>query len=176
MSNRDLIAIGKIVGAHGVAGGIKIFPLTDFPERFRLMAELVVYGEDLTQITVLTVRELKVIAGKSIVVALTEELKDRESAEALKGNLIMIPPEERIALEEGEYWVDDLIGIRVYEKRSSRYLGKVHSMLATGPVDVYVILDEDGKEHYIPAVSEFIKNVDIDNQVMEIELIEGLWE
>ncbi|ADE56690.1 MULTISPECIES: ribosome maturation factor RimM [Aminobacterium] len=176
MENRNLVTIGRIVGVHGLRGGIKIFPLTDFPQRFFTMKNLAVYGEDEKPLAVLTVQDMKFLDGKGIIVAETRELQTPKSAESLKDCLIKITSEERYSLEEGEYWIDDLIGMKVFEKGSGRYLGMVHNVFFAGENDIYTVISDDGKEHFIPAVSEFIKKVDIDNRVMEVEMIEGLWE
>ena len=176
MENRNLVTIGRIIGVHGIRGSIKIMPLTDFPRRFLMMESLAVYGEDDSLMTVLSIEKIRIAENKGVLIADTIELQTVEEAECLRGGLIKIPEEERYALEEGEYWVDDLIGVDVYEKTTNCYLGKIKDVFSAGEMDIYAVISEDGKEHFIPAVSEFIKEVDIENQNMKIELIEGLWE
>ena len=55
-------------------------------------------------------------------------------------------------------------------------LGKVTEVLHTGEFDIYQVLTEDGKTRYIPAVSDFIRNIDLQKGIMEVVLLEGLWE
>lgn len=75
-------------------------------------------------------------------------------------------------LEENEYFIKDLVGIKVYTEEGS-FLGTLVEVLKTGANDVYVIKTEE-REILIPAIKEVVKKIDIDNKVMVVHLLEGL--
>ena len=107
------VTIGRVLGAHGVRGEIKVLPLTDFPERFLGMARLEVFRPAGRLMASLTVRSLRFHEAKGLFLVETEEIGDRDGAEDLKGGVVMIKASERVPLPEGSYWVDDVVGLRV---------------------------------------------------------------
>jgi 16S rRNA processing protein RimM len=123
------------------------------------------------------VRTLRVVqvrehGGKGELIV-RSDISDRNEAERLAGLLVLIDPEERVVLPEGVFWVDDLIGLQVLDADGG-VLGVVEDFIS-GANEVYVIRDEHGKSHYIPAVGEFVKSIDVSSEAITVKLIEGLW-
>ncbi len=176
MGSDELITVGRIVGPHGVKGTLKLQPLTDYPDRFHEMPQLQVYSKEGNLICSLSVRNVRTLESKGYLIIDTDEINDRDSAEALRGALIKIPESEKHALSEGEYWVDDIIGLKVVNSETGEELGHVINVLEVGENDVYEVRSTDGKEKHIPAVSQFIKKIDLDNKTIEVEIIEGLFD
>jgi len=87
---------------------------------------------------------------------------------------VLIEPEDRVPLPEGSFWVDDLIGLSVVDN-GGEVLGVVENILSTGGKELYEIRDGNGKLHYIPAVDDFVKEIDLSSGKIRVELIEGLW-
>lgn len=170
------VLIGRIVGAQGLRGELKIHALTDNPARFFDMDTIRLYGSDGTLRSELTLLSVRFLDSKGIVVAGTKEVKDRSGAEALVGTTVEILPEERYPLEEGAFWVDDLLGMTAVDHSTGDVLGTVSDVFPAGENDLYVVRDETGTDHFIPAVREFIAGVDLEKREMRISLIEGLWE
>lgn len=170
------VLIGRIVGAQGLRGELKIHALTDNPARFFDMDTIRLYGSDGTLRSELTLLSVRFLDSKGIVVAGTKEVKDRCGAEALVGTTVEILPEERYPLEEGAFWVDDLLGMTAVDHSTGDVLGTVSDVFPAGENDLYVVRDETGTDHFIPAVREFIAGVDLEKREMRISLIEGLWE
>lgn len=173
---KNRVRIGRILGPQGVRGELKILALTDLPERFLSMEKMRVFtGEGVfrTELTLLSARRVE---HKGLIVAETEEISSRSEAEGLVGNFIEIEPEERYALDEGEFWIDDLLGMTAVNAESEETLGTVRDVASAGEQDIYVIRDENGKDHYIPAVKEFIREVNLEKRQISIALMEGLWE
>jgi len=166
------ISIGYISAAHGVKGEVRIVPLTDFPERFDQMDVLNLYldGKLLRNLKVLLVRKHE---GKGELI-IESDIQNRDEAELLVGASVLIDPDERVLLPEGSYWIDDLIGLQVVDK-NGEVLGVVENLLSTGGKEVYEIKDGNGRLHYIPAVDDFIKDIDLPAGKIRVELIEGLW-
>jgi len=103
------------------------------------------------------------------------DISDRNEAERLVGASVLIEPEDRVPLPEGSFWVDDLIGLSVVDIKG-KVLGVVEGLLSTGGKELYEIRDENGKRHYVPAVEDFVKEIDLASGRISVELIEGLWE
>ena len=157
-------------------GRLKILPLTDSPERFETMESMAVYGADGAHRVTVTPTSIRWVPGRKILVVETEEIRKREAAESFLGHFIEVMPDERYQLEEGAYWVDDLIGLSVKEEGTDRSLGVLSDVLAAGENDLYAVRDHEGKEHYIPAVKEFVSAVDLEKGEIRVMLAEGLWE
>jgi len=102
------------------------------------------------------------------------DVSDRDEAEKLVGASVLIEPEDRVPLPEGSFWVDDLIGLSVVDN-GGEVLGVVENILSTGGKELYEIRDGNGKLHYIPAVDDFVKEIDLSSGKIRVELIEGLW-
>ena len=172
-SIKGKISIGYVSAAHGVKGEVRIVPLTDFPERFDHMDVLCLYlnGELTRRLNVSRVRRHE-SRGELII---ESDVSDRNEAERLVGASVLIEPEDRVPLPENSFWVDDLIGLSVVDKEG-KVLGVVKNLLSTGGQEIYEIRDENGKLHYIPAVENFIKEIDPASGRIIVELIEGLWE
>lgn len=166
--------IGKIVGAHGVNGTMLLLPLTDFPERFLNMKEL-----DLAKpgkpLQTLIIRKLIPYEGKGTFFLHAEGINDRDTAESFKGSIITIPDKERAELSEDEYWVGDIIGLKVIENSTGLELGTIEEVIFTGSNDVYLIKTTDGAVKPIPAVAEAINKVDIAEGIIMVTIPEGLW-
>ena len=166
------VLIGRVVSAHGLRGELEVVPLTDFPERFEEMESVALYkgGQFLRNVAVLGVR-----IGKKGTLTLSTDLGSREEAEACARAEIRIAPDERVELPPGSFWVDDLIGLRVEDDRGYA-LGTVTDFLDGGANELYEIRGSDGKMRYIPAVAEFIREIDLNGRRLVVSLIEGLWE
>ncbi|MBN1333714.1 MAG: 16S rRNA processing protein RimM [Synergistales bacterium] len=176
MSVEELVVIGKILGPHGINGLIKIQPLTDFPERFQRMVQLEIYYPQGQFYGDLHLEEIRYLNNKGYFIARLQGISSRNEAETLKGYLVKIPKGQRVTLEKGNYWVDDIVGLQVVLHEQGTPLGKVTEVLHTGEFDIYQVLTEDGKTRYIPAVSDFIRNIDLQKGIVEVLLMEGLWE
>ncbi len=157
------VRIGRIVGVHGIRGEIKILALTDNPARFLDMRSLSVYRSDGTPQSELTIESVRLVENKGLIVARVKEISDRDSAEEAVGGYVEIPPGERYQLEEGAFWIDDLLGMAVLETGSDMPLG-VSDVMPAGENDLYAVRDEKGVDHFIPAVKEFIAGVDLEKE------------
>ena len=167
------ISIGYVSAAHGVKGEVRIVSLTDFPERFDRMDALDLYldGALVRRLNVSRVRRHE-SRGEFII---ESDVPNRSEAQLLVGTTVLIDPQDRVHLPEGSFWVDDLIGLSVVD-RGGKVLGEVEDLFSTGGREIYEIRDENGKRHYIPAVEDFIKEIDTASGRIIVELIEGLWE
>jgi len=162
----DLIEVGQIVNTHGVKGEVKInswiddlYEFEDFENYYYKK------GEEYIKLT-----PGKVRFHKNCAIIKFEEIKDMNEAETCKG--IILYTEKNENLPENVYYVKDLLGIKVLADGAE--IGEISDVLKTGANDVYSIKTAEGKFAYIPAVKEFVKNIDVENRIMEINLIEGI--
>ena len=177
MVDDKLIEIGRISGPHGLKGEFKVIPLTDFPERFKDMKTLNLYDPESGQfLRTLDVKQVRNRPEKGHVLILASEICYVDQAEALRGSLIKIGKDEMVDLPEGEYWVDDLVGLDIVDYDSGEKLGVLVEIATTGASDLYFVDCCDGKKRHIPAVKEFIKEIDMEQGKISVHLIEGLWD
>lgn len=167
--------IGKVVGAHGVNGTMLILPLTDYPERFFAMKELVLDKPGKPRRT-LKVIKISPYEGKGTLFLQAEGVTDRDQAETVKGSVITVADEERVGLSEDEYWIDDIVGMSVAEEATGKLLGRVEEIIFTGSNDVYLVRTGDGKLLPIPATGDAVRGVDVKNGTMTVVIPEGLWD
>lgn len=158
-----LIKIGKIVSPHGIKGQIKVY---NYSRRDRF--------EDISEITIdkETFNIESITSVKNMVILKVHGIDDRNSAEALRGKDVFMDEKYLDELKEDEYLIRDLIGLDVFRDESSS-IGKVIDVLQYGSSDTYEIKLNNGKMAYIPAVKEFIKDVDLEKGIT-IETIPGL--
>ena len=167
------IAVGRILGAHGVAGYLKVQPLTDFPERCKKLARVLVQLERHS-------KELNVeraaLHGRFWRIKFAG-IENREEAAALRGGIIMISPEERVPLPRGSYYHDQLIGLMVYNS-SGEKLGRLDKVLPGAAHDHYLIGEagSDKKEFLLPAVKEFVLEIDLAGKKLIADPPAGLLE
>ena len=96
-----------------------------------------------------------------------------EEAEKYRNLYIKILRDQEEELEEGSYYVVDILGCKV-NTDTNQELGKVVDVFQTGSNDVYVVKDEQGKQILLPAIKQVIKNVDVKNKIIIVHLLEGL--
>ncbi|MCC7431706.1 16S rRNA processing protein RimM [bacterium] len=174
MSNSEkteLITIGKVSKAHGIKGEIKIIPLTTYPERFNDLEKVFVEFENEV------VKEFKIekvrVSTEAIFLKF-EGINDRNEAEKFSKAYISIVENDLVSLEEGEFFVFEIIGLSV-ETVEKEFLGVVTDVMAVGDCDVYVVEREsDNKEFLIPATKEFVVSIDFEAEKITIKPIPGL--
>lgn len=154
--------MGRIVGAFGLQGELKVEPLTDFLERLQKGARLRLKGDwvEVTGFRLHKNRPLLRLSGITTV----------DQAEALQWELLHSEDASRPPLEDDEFFTSDLIGMEVWTT-DGQQLGHVDEVMATPAHDVLQV----GKI-LIPAVKAFVKDVDLDHDRLTVQLIPGMLE
>lgn len=163
------IRIGLIINTHGIKGELKLNALTDDLERFKDLDY--VYLEK-------TGKKHQVLGVKYIKdnpILKLEGIDSIDQAELYKNTYLSIDKEQLVDLPDGAYFIFDLIDCKVYDLNDN-YIGVVKDVLTYAANDVYLIKTESKKEVMIPAIKEFVKDIDIDNKVIKIDPIEGMIE
>lgn len=167
MTEKRFIECGKIINTHGCRGGLKAESWCnsekDLAELERVFWRV---GSEYEQHKV-----IKASIFKQFVILELEGIDDMDKAMLLK-NKTLYALREDFALEEGEFFLADMIGLDVIDADSGVKYGKLSEIINRGASDIYVVATENG-ERMIPAVDEFIISVDIEKGVF-VRVIEGM--
>lgn len=165
----DLLRVGVISSTHGIKGEVKVFPTTDDPGRFTELKQVLldIGKEKLT----LEIEGVKFF--KQMVILKFKGIDNINDIEKYRGKDLLIPRDEAIELEEGEYFIYDLIDSDVYSDEGES-LGKLTEIMTGAANDVYVITMPDGKELLLPSIKECILNIDADNKKIIVHVLKGL--
>ena len=167
------LAVGRVSRPHGVRGELRVVLLTDYPGRLGQHAYFYLASPDSPEM-VRRYQVEKLRHHKKVLLLKLGGCDDRNGAEELRGQLVQIPTEEAVPLEEGEYYDFQLIGVKV-EAESGESLGQVVEVLKTGANDVYIVRGSWG-EVLLPAVKDVVLELDIEARQMVVNLLPGLLE
>ena len=183
----EYFQVGVITQTHGLRGEVKVFPTTDDPARFGQLEEVLLYPpEDKFGIGIAAqekpIRTLAIERArffKQFVILKFRGLDRIEDVENLARCRLCVMRRDAAPLEENEYYIADLIGCLVVCAQDSqclpgRELGIVKDVLQTGANDVYVVGTPSGEEVLLPVILDCIRNVDIKNCVITVNVMEGL--
>lgn len=162
----DFLAVGRIVGPHGVRGEIKVEVMTDFPARFEPGSTLWVEGVE-ASCQVVSARP-----HKRFLLVRLDRFGDRTQVESLRGRHFQVPRGQAMLLPEGEFYSDELQGLLV-ETVEKVELGTLVEVVWTGANEVYIVEGPFG-ELLLPAIAEVVQAVDLQNGRMVVQLLPGL--
>ncbi|HEX5708035.1 MAG TPA: ribosome maturation factor RimM [Pyrinomonadaceae bacterium] len=169
----ELVAVARIVKTRGIRGEVAADLLTDFPERFEWLEELIAVRP--TGARERLAVESHWLHGTRVVLKF-ENYDSPESAQSLVGCELAVPESEAVELEEGEFYEWQLVGCRV-ETVEGRALGEVKELLRTGgEAPVLIIDDGRGREHLVPLAESICVEIDTARKVIRVDAPEGLLE
>ena len=159
------VNIGKIVNTHGIRGELKVVPTTDFPEeRFAAGAAVnLTYAKKTETFTIAHVR-----VHKGCLLVSFKGISNITEVEKYKDCVLWVEAEH----EDDDFYYDELIGCQVYA--SGELIGEVSEILETQAHEILRVVRENGKDVLIPYVENFILDVDIDENRIDVSLIEGM--
>ena len=165
----DVLEIGQIVNTRGLRGEVKVNSFSEDPQRFEKVKSIYVKkGKELVEYEI-----ERVTYVKNQVVLKLKGVNKIEYAEELRNSYIYIKREDLGDLPENTYYIADLIGLDVYEENGN-LLGKVDDIFSTKSNDVYVVRTEKGELKYLPSIPEVLKDIDLPNKKIIVNLIKGL--
>ena len=159
----ELIEAGIIVNTHSRHGQVKLQTWADTPDFLTGFKYFYIDGEP--------VKVLSAKVHKTCVIAEIDGVIDIDSAIKMKNKIISVKKED-IQLEEGRYFITDLIGLSVFDVDTGKEIGKISDVLSLPSNEVYVINGE--REILVPAVPEFVIETNIKEGFVKIRFIEGL--
>lgn len=162
----EFIQVAKIINSHGIKGAVKVFLLTSNVERFKKKCNF--YIDKSTVVTVKSVRKV----SEDIAILEFNEYNNINDILKFKNLGLFVDENDVDELSDGEYYIYKLIGLDVFDQNDN-IVGKLKNVLSTLANDVYEI-DYKGQSVYVPAVSQFVENVDIENNKITIKFLEGM--
>lgn len=165
----EYIEIGQIVNTNGLKGIVKVNPFTDDINVFEQIKYVYIdFKNELKKVKIEQVRY-----NKNQVLLKLEGIDSIEEAEKYRTCYIKIEKKKQEDLGEDTYYIVDLIGLTVFSTEGEN-LGIIDDVFPTGSNDVYVVKDNLGKQILIPAIADVVKEVDLKNKKMIVNLIPGL--
>lgn len=160
---KQYLEAGKVTSTHGVRGEVRIQPWTNSPE---FLSGFKVLYIDNSPMNVLSSR-----VHKSAVITLFEGIDTIDNAVRLKNKTVYINRND-VNLDKGEHFITDLIGFEAIDEANGCVLGRITDIIPLNPHNVYVI--SGTREILVPAVPDFVKNIDTAAGRITFRLIEGM--
>ncbi|MBO5113558.1 MAG: ribosome maturation factor RimM [Lachnospiraceae bacterium] len=161
--------VGIISSTHGVRGEVKVFPTTDDMKRFKKLKEVLLDTGKET----LTLEIEGVKFFKQFVILKFKGYDNIDDIVKYRGKSLFVPRENAVKLQKDEYFIADLIGLKVVNEDGS-FTGVLKDVMETGANDVYIVESQDGKEVLIPAIKDCILQVDFEKEQVLVHLLDGL--
>ena len=152
---QEFLEIGQIVNTFGIKGMVKVKPFTDDITRFD------------------NLKKVYIESNKDMVLIKFKGIDKVEDAELLRNSYLKVNRQDEPELDEGTYYIVDLIGLDVYSDEG-KLLGKLDDVFNSGSCDIYVVKDELGKQLLLPAISDVIKEINLDEKKIVAHLLKGL--
>ena len=167
MKRSQFLECGKIINTHGVRGGVKLESWCDTPNDLASLEKVFLKNGD----EYIRHKVKKSSIFKQFVLFELDGINDINTAEMLKGTIVYADRDD-ISIDEDAFFIADIIGLPVIDIATGDEIGKLSDVLNLGASDLYEINTKNGKK-LIPAVPEFIKEVDLEKGIF-VALIEGM--
>ena len=178
MEKKELILIGEIVAASGIKGEVRVKSYSQSPERFGELDGVILSKQGDSEedgigslVAAYNIERARV-QGRMAVVKF-RGVEDRNTAETLVGFKANIREEDLEELPEDSYYIRDLKGLYVFDDSTGQAVGTLKDVIQNSAQDIYVIETEKG-DALVPAVKEFIREVNIEEGIIRINFIEGM--
>lgn len=167
---KKFLEVGKIVSTHGLSGELKVEPWCDDGSFLCKFKNLYFDVNGAEKIKVLSAK-----VHKNIVLMKIYGVDSVEQAELLRGKVLFIDRND-VTLSKGEHFIQDILGLDVFDVDTNFCYGKITDVLKTGANDVYQITDAANKNYLVPAIKEVVCEVDIDNNLIKIRPMKGIFD
>jgi 16S rRNA processing protein RimM len=165
---RVFLTLGTVIGAHGLAGELKVRPVTDLPEQFEHLSAVYVGDEPRPR----KVQHVRFHAGN--VLLKLRGISNPEDGASFRGQVIRISGKDALPLEEGEFLLYQLIGLDVFDESGTK-IGTTVDLIETGARDVFVIRPEGGgAEILLPNIEDAVLEIVPSERRMVVRLLEYL--
>lgn len=161
--------VGVITTTHGVRGEVKVFPTTDDPQRFKKLKQVILDdGKEQRELEISSVKFFK-----NLVILKFKNLDNINDVEKYKQADLLVSRDNAVPLEEGEYFIADLIGLKATSDEGED-LGILTDVIQTGANDVYVFSKEGVADLLVPKIPDCILDVNIEQGTILVHLLKGL--
>lgn len=167
----EFFNVGKIVNTHGIKGEVKVVRITDFEDRFKKGQTLFLFLKGKEEPLTLTINNHRVHKGFDMLQF--EGFTNINEVEHFKEGILKITADKQAPLDQHEFYFHEILGC-IVKTTDGKELGKIEEILAPGANDVWVIKNKGKKDILIPYIEDVVKDVDVENKIVTIELLEGL--
>lgn len=203
VDRQGLLEVGTIVSPQGLKGELRVYPDSDFPERFTKAGTRWLEHPDTLAITTVELRGGRYLAGKKLYVIKLAGIEDRNRAEEFRNYKLLVDKSDRPKLDKDEYHVADLVDLEVYHQQTGENIGVVVDLYSAGNDLLEIKLHEQPETKlkpdkdlsqvsrrskrkkykpkpnkpvtiFVPFVKEIVPIVDISNRRIEISPPDGL--
>jgi len=126
------ITVGRIVAAQGMAGEVRVYPESDFPDRFLVAGDRWLRYPGKAEPEPVQLKKGRYIPKKNLYVVKFEGINYRDQAEALRDVELLVPESDRPQLDDGEFHVMDLVGLEVFLQETGQSIGRVVDLISVG--------------------------------------------
>ena len=166
---KQYLETGKITGTHGLKGEVRVQPWADTPEFLAEFDELYL-DKGAIKIEITSSR-----VHKNMLIMKIKGIDTIEEADRLR-NKVLYMNRNDVELEEGAYFIQDLIGLDVIDEETGERLGRLDDVSETGANDVYHVKTDDGKVFLIPVIPQVIREISVEEGFVKIFKMKGLFE
>jgi 16S rRNA processing protein RimM len=167
--------IGKIVGVQGLQGEVRLYPDSDFPERFLTPGERWLLRPGALELEPTYLERGRFLDGKGLYVLRLRDISTREQADLLRGAKLMVPIGDRPPLEDGEFHVLDLVGLTVIDGYTQELIGTVIGIANAGHDLLEIETQQPSSQKVlVPLVKEFVRSINLQQKQIELLPIPGL--
>nr|WP_081980677.1 ribosome maturation factor RimM [Neosynechococcus sphagnicola] len=172
------LEIGRIVAAQGIKGEVRVYPDSDFPDRFQTPGPRWLLRPGETEPQLMQLVQGRYVPHKGIYIVQFAGICDRTQAEQLRDCQLLVPASDRPVLEPGEFHVLDLIGLEVFNQFTQTLVGRVINVISLGNDLLEVRVSQSPspeKTVLIPFVQAIAPVVDLQQGRIEITPPPACW-
>ena len=163
------LRVGVIASAHGVHGEVKVYPTTDDIKRFDDLKEVLLdNGKEMIPLNVTGAKYFKNMA-----ILRFAQFDNVDQVIPYKGKDLLVTRENAVPLEEGEYFIADILGSTVITDKGEEF-GALADVIQTGANDVFVVKTSEEKEVLLPVIDECVLDIDLENKIVKVHIMKGL--
>ncbi len=174
MNKNEMLRVGVISNTHGIHGEVKVYPTTEDLNRFDSLKQVFLdNGKELKELEVDGVKYFKGMA-----ILKFKGIDNINDVERWKQCDLLVTRENAIPLNEGEYYIYDIIGLPVFsDSDAENSIGTLTEVLQTGANDVYVVKNKSkDKEILVPAIKDCEIKISLEEKKITVHLLPGMAE
>jgi len=167
----DYFNVGKIVNTQGIKGEVRVISQTDFSDvRYKKGNTLFLFQDKKAPLELVIKSHRK---HKNFDILSFEEHPSINDVEKYRDGILRIPAEDLHELDEHEFYYHEIIGLKV-QTTEGEEIGKIKEILSPGANDVWVVQRQGKKDALIPYIDEVVKEINLEEGLVTVELMEGL--